>query len=101
MKFKKIKLKESYNGCTHAIAVALPLSGVSHRSIEFNLLNADGDIVGGLAVAQYDPKLVTNRTTCAKLITIINDAIQAEVQSQIDASNANNLVVEKTTKTKL
>ena len=94
MKSKKIKLKESYNGCTHAIVVALPFYGVSHGSIESYLLDPDGDIVGGLAVAEYDTKLVTNRTTCAKLITIINDAIQTSVQKQIDASN---VVVEKTT----
>ena len=87
MEFEKFELKTPYDGCTHAIAVSLPLSGVSHGSIEYNLLDADNNIVGGLAIATYDTKLVTNKTTLSKLITIINDAIQAAVQNQIDASN--------------
>ena len=86
MKFEKIKLKESYNGCKYAIGVSLPLSG-SESTVEYNLLNADGDIVGGLAVAQYDPKLITQKTTWSKIVTIFNDAIQAAVQNQIDPSN--------------
>ena len=88
MKFEEIELEEPYNGCTHAIAVSLPLSGVAYGTIEYNLLDADDKIVGGLAIATYDTDLISDTTTMAEIKTIINDAIQATVQAQIDASNA-------------
>ena len=84
---EKIKLKEPYNGCPNAIAVSIPLSGVAYGTIEYNLLDANDNIVGGLAIAQYDPKLITQKTTWSKIVTIFNDAIQTTVQKQIDASN--------------
>ena len=59
------------------------------------MLDAKDAIVGGIPVAEYDTKLVTNETTWSKLVTIVNDAIQSAIQRQIDKSN---LVVVETPK---
>ena len=87
MELEKFELKEPYNGCTHAIAVSIPLSGAEYGSIEYILLDANGNTVGGLAIATYDTDLITDATTMAEIKTIINEAIQTTVQAQIDASN--------------